>query len=243
MKALKVLWNGRISTDRVIWRYAPDHSVRLSKELEARVPSVWNETKLQRPHVYDGRLLVLERMREGSDGLVLDVTDVSFSRVLTLSQHQLGLKGLGVLGVQAIILSGDGTHVLVGQRASDSMYCPGYWSTPGGMLEASDAAGSFDKACMREILEEAEVNLNPARYIVALTKETHGQMGSVLIILATVESRINPNEPVTGNEEWVSRQLRWSHVEDVARISPDRSLEGIQFLSLELKRKVSILPV
>ncbi len=237
MKALTILWRGRVSTDRVTWHFNPDHSIRLSHELEGCVESVWNETKLQRPQVYDGRLLVLEQMREDRNELALDMTDISFSRILTLSHYQLGLEGLGVLGIQAIILSGDRRHVLVGQRATDSMYCPGHWSTPGGMLEVSDAAESFDRGCMREILEEAEVDLSPTRYVVALTKELHGRLGSVLIILATTISEVSLDEPVTGNEEWVSRELRWSHIDDVARIPPDRSLEGIQFLSLELMKQ------
>lgn len=205
----------------------------LQPKLEAKREEVWRRTVREHPNVYDGLLLILDRLQISPDGLHLDLGTIRFSRVVTLNSLGLGLTGYGCLGCQLIILSPDHQSVLIGERARDSMYCPLFLSVPGGMLETKDAEGSLEKACLRELTEEAVVDVTPEKHLLAVVGELHGRLGAILLVEMVAQEKPTLESPVQGNEEWTSGQLRWHPVDELDRLNLSQTLEGVSFAAEE----------
>jgi hypothetical protein len=160
---------------------------------------------------------------------------MSFSRVLTL--HTLGVtpEFLGSLGVQALIFSPDMKHIVWGKRPLDSMYCPGFLASPGGMLEIEDA-GDITDGILREIKEEVVLDFSEEIFLVALAEELHGTVGVGLIIQMKTNTLPNITQKVRGNEEWVDNTLEWHFVENLIDINKDESLDALVFAHEEWRR-------
>lgn len=205
----------------------------LQPGLEAKRNEIWRRTIREHPDVYDGLLLVLDRLQVLPAGLHLELGTIRFSRVVTLNSLGLGLAGYGCLGCQLIILSPDRQSVLIGERAHDSIYCPLFLSVPGGMLEAADADGSLEKACLRELTEEAAVDVAPEKHLLAIVGELHGRLGAVLLVEAVAQEKPTLATLVKGNEEWTGNQLRWYPVDEMDRLDLSQTLEGVSFAAEE----------
>ena len=226
---MEILWRGRISLENVHWSLSAEEEIRLELNLEKHRRNIWRETKTKHPESYDGKLLVLTDMRVKEHEMQLTTGYTRFSSVLTLEKFNLGFTKYGTLGVQAIILSNDLSHILIGQRAADLMYCPLYLSGPGGMLETSDVEGSFQAACLRELMEEASVAISPKMHLVAATMELNGTVGTVMIVVGKAAAETVLQEPVVGNEEWENRSLLWFEIDSLHSFEQARCLESIHF--------------
>ncbi len=230
---LTIHWRGHIPLEHVSWKRHTGREVVLKPELEAKRNRVWKKTVRQHPSVYDGLLLVLERLQASSTGVHLDLNTVRFSRVVTLDSLGLGLVGYGCLGCQMIILTPDRQSILIGERARVSIHCPLFLSVPGGMLESGDAEGSVEKACMRELNEEALVDVGPEKHLLAIVGELHGKLGAIMLVEMVAQETPIPGALVSGNEEWTSSQLRWYSVDELDRLDLSRTLEGVAFVAEE----------
>ncbi|MFX1415307.1 MAG: NUDIX domain-containing protein, partial [Promethearchaeota archaeon] len=117
----------------------------------------------------------------------------------------------------------------------ESMYCPLFLAAPGGMLEVADIEHSFEEACMREVREEAHLDLQPQKYMIALTKELHGHVGAAILIEALATDPIDPSQLVQGNEEWTDGKLRWHPVDELESLDERIMLEGVRFATEQWK--------
>jgi ADP-ribose pyrophosphatase YjhB (NUDIX family) len=234
MSKLEVFWKGRIHLDRVTWQLNPDSNLILSPELEAERDEVWKRTLREHPNSYDGNLVVLLDYEISESSANFKLGSITFSRILTLEQAGIGPDAYGSLGFQSIIYSSDREYVVVGERAKESLYCPLYHAIPGGMLEVSDTKGSFEQACMREIGEEADIELEQEKYLVALIDEVHGSVGIIAMIEAIAKGPIDYDAPISGNEEWTDRLLQWISIEELSQFTIENSLEGPVFLKNDL---------
>lgn len=211
----------------------------MEPELEKRRSRVWNEVLEKYPDSYDGRLLVLKDFQVSSRGAHFSVGVIAFSRVITLTRLRHAQGGHSTLGFQTIITSPDRRYILVGVRSHESMYCPSYLTTPGGMLEAEDAKGSVEAACMRELKEEVQLEVAPEKYLVAVVSNVKGVSGTNLLIEASASRGVNPKEWMSGNEEWVDSRLRWLPVEDLKNLDTKHALEGLVFAAEQWHRHLT----
>lgn len=236
---LSVQWEGRLPLNSITWKLADDNEILLEPELEKQKSQVWNEILKKYPSSYDGRLLVLKNFQVSSSGAHFSVGVIAFSRVITLMRLRHAQGSHSTLGFQTIVLSPDRRHILVGVRSQESMYCPSYLTTPGGMLEAEDVKGSVEAAFMRELKEEVQLEVAPEKYLLALVSNVKGVSGANLLIEATASSRVNPKKWMSGNEEWEGHRLRWLPVEDLKNLDTKHALEGLVFAAEQWHRHLT----
>ena len=230
MGKLEVFWRGRIPLENVSWTLSPDSEITLAPELEVEREIVWRNTLKKYSDSYDGHLVVLIDYTISRKSINFQLGSITFSRILTLDKAGVKPDAYGSLGFQAILYSSDRKYVLVGERSKDSLYCPFYYALPGGMLEVADTRGSFEQACMREIREEASLELGHQKYLVALVGELHGNVGVAAIIEAFAKESIDHESSILGNEEWTGKRIQWVFVDE---FTVDNSLEGLMFLKNE----------
>jgi len=240
MSDLTLYWKGKAPLDKVKWTFDPSREVLLDPILEKKRQDIWQENLVKHPDIYDGQLLVLEEFDVSGEAAMLEMSSIRFSRILILEEMGLGIDGYGVLGFQAIILSPNREYILFGERSETSLYCPLYNSVPGGMLEVEDAKGSFQAACMRELEEEAHINLESEMALVASVCEVQGRLGVVMLVEAVSTENPVEGDTVGGNEEWTDRLLVWHPVEKLETLDENLALEGLLFAKEEwetFKRK------
>jgi ADP-ribose pyrophosphatase YjhB (NUDIX family) len=229
MSEFTLYWTGKVSLDKVKWTIDPGRETKLDPALEKKRQMVWQENLAKHPDIYDGHLLVLDEFDASGKAAMLRMSSIRFSTILTLSEKRLEISGYGALGFQAIILSPNREYILFGQRPETSLYCPLYYAVPGGMLEVEDAKGSFQAACMRELQEEARINLESEMALVASVCEVQGRLGVVMLIEAISTENPVEGDTVGGNEEWTDRLLVWHPVEKLETLDENLALEGLLF--------------
>jgi hypothetical protein len=233
MSGVHLYWKGRVPLEKIRIDFDISKELLLNAEHEAYRTDIWERAKKENADIYDGKLLVLTGFGRERDDFVLTTGFMSFSRVLTL--HTLGVtpEFYGSLGVQALIFSPDLQYIIWGTRSLDSMYCPGFLASPGGMLEIQDAE-NIVSGLMREIKEEVFVKLSENITLVAIGKELHGTVGAGLFFEMMTDVQPDITQKVRGNEEWVDNSLEWYSVEDLADIKEDDSLDALVFARDEL---------
>ena len=82
---------------------------------------------------------------------------------------------------------------------------------------------------MREINEEAQIELQDEKYLVGICADLYTQVGTVLVTLAYSKHTPDLSQPVPGNEEWADRQLHWHPVETLEDHNDANLLEGLVF--------------
>ena len=229
-------WRGRIPVQNVEWKFSGDREQFLSEDLEKEREEIWKNTVQSYPDTYDGKVLTLDDFRFEENSISMNLGYTRFSRVLTLDKVKASPQGYGSLGVQAALFSSDRKYLLLGQRSTEMMYCPLYYGIPGGIFEITDTDSGFESACLREVTEEVEIEINPEVELVALLPELHGTVGVAAIIAGTVSDTANVRKHVSGNEEWVDRKLSWHSVDALQEFVPDNSLEGLILVKHERDR-------
>ena len=226
---MKIYWKGSIPCKKIQWFLEGEHKI-LPTNLEERREEIWKRVLTEYPDSYDGDLLELKEFKANEEDMELSMNIIKFSRVLTLERLGEYLKPYGTIGMQMVVLSHDREYLLIGQRASSSMYCPLYYSCPGGMFEVSDTEGSFEEACLREFNEEVELTLNDNLKLLAITSEINGTVGVVFLLVGTTRNPPDVTIPVKGNEEWEDTQLLWYSIQSLDRFTYSNSLESIVFV-------------
>ncbi|MHA1909985.1 MAG: NUDIX domain-containing protein [Candidatus Thorarchaeota archaeon] len=216
--------------------YLTKEEVELPAHLEVKREEIWKKTLANHPDTYDGQVLVLREFNFASDSINLGVGYIRFSNLMTL--HKLGenLNRFGSLGMQALVFTPDKKYTLIGERAPDSLYCPLYYSSPGGMLEMSDTEASVEDAVMREVREEMKLDVTSEKNLIALAGELHGTVGVALLIELVSTQNVDVEKPVDGNEEWKDRKLSWYPSEFLKSIDPNKALDGVVFAKDEWER-------
>ncbi len=207
-----------------------EEQIILTDSFEDRREEIWKFVLSQHPDSYDGNLLVLKAFNIDS----LNMNIIKYSRIVTLERHGEHLRPYGTIGMQITVFSPDRKYILVGQRARSVMYCPRYFSAPGGMLEVLNAEGSSEEACLREFNEEVELNILDDMILHAITSEINGTAGVVFILTGTAKSVQDIEMLVKGNEEWEGNHLKWYSVQDLETFTYSNSLESILFAKEEL---------
>ena len=230
---LEIFWKGKIPLENVKWNFFSEREHFLSDELEIRREEIWKNEIANYPETYDGDILILEDFHLIDDQMVFNLGFIKFSRVLTLDKVKQRPPGYGTLGMQAIIFSPCETNVLAGIRSDTLPYCPLFHTVPGGILEVFDTKGNFESACMRELNEEVEINLEPEKFLSAIIQEYHGSVGAAAIITTSVSDNPKMDEKIKGNEEWKDGLLSWYPVDHLEDVKFENSLEGLLFLKSE----------
>ena len=225
---MKIYWNGSIPCRNVQW-ILENEQIVLDAFFEEQREKIWREIQSEHPDSYDGDILVLKDFNVANNQMVLNMNLIKFSRILTLEKLGEYLRPYGTIGMQMIVLSPDRRHILFGQRVSTSMYCPGYYSCPGGMLELVDAKGTFEEACLREFHEEVEIDISNELTLHAITSEINGTVGAVFLLSGTAKMNPDVGLRIKGNEEWEENHLTWHSIRDLDRFDYSNSLESIIF--------------
>ncbi|MGY5874283.1 MAG: NUDIX domain-containing protein [Candidatus Thorarchaeota archaeon] len=235
MSDLELYWRGRIPLSKVDWSLI-EEEVELPAHLEAKREEIWNQTLASHPDTYDGRVLVLRELKFTSDNINLGVGYIRFSNLMTL--HTLGesLDRYGSLGMQVLVFTPDKKYTLLGERSPDSLYCPLYYSSPGGMLEMIDTETSVEEAVMREVREEMKLDVRAHKHLIALVGELHGTVGVALLIELISDQNVDVDKSVVGNEEWKGRKLSWHPSEFLETIDPKQALDGVVFAKVEWEK-------
>ncbi|MFW9980238.1 MAG: NUDIX hydrolase [Candidatus Thorarchaeota archaeon] len=233
---MDIYWTGQIRCKDVRW-ILKDEEYLLDDALEKLRKDVWEDIQRNHPDTYDGHLLTLSGFENTKNSMTLRMNTIRFSRILTLEKVGKRLKPYGTIGMQLIVLTPDKQHILIGQRSKNSMYCPLFFSVPGGMLEVTDASDSFEDACLREFHEEVKLDIKEGLDLVGITSEIHGSVGVVFLILGTAKELSDLSSAVQGNEEWEDRRLEWHSIQQMERMTRENSLEGVVFAKDDRKKK------
>ncbi len=225
---MQIHWRGNIRCEKIDW-ILDDKEITLDDALEARRDDIWKSVVSDYPDTYDGNLLSLQHYNTDSDSMTLYMNTIKFSRILTLERLKVHLKPYGAIGMQLIVLSPDKDRILIGQRSKDAMYCPLFYSVPGGMLEIEDTKSSFRDACLREFNEETQLSLSKDIHLVGIASEINGTVGVVFLLCGTARDPVDVGMPVQGNEEWENRILRWYSVRELSQFTFSNSLEGVVY--------------
>jgi hypothetical protein len=97
------------------------------------------------------------------------------------------------------------------------------------MLSIDDVENPFWLACMREITEEAHIELREEKLLIAITADLYTPVGTVLLLLAFAEEQPDVTKPVPGNDEWTNQELHWHPVETLTALDNSKLLEGLVF--------------
>lgn len=189
--------------------------------------NIWEQTLVRNPNAYDGRCLVLDSFKVRGNHAFLKLGFIQYSRIMVLESIGKEMEGYGSWGFQALIFSSDKKQILFGTRASNLVYCPLFRSPVGGMLEEKDVEGTVDAVCIREINEEAQIELDSKRYLVAIVAELYADIGVGLIIEGIARDVPVLGASVKGNEEGENGQLRWHPVDILEQLEESNSLDGL----------------
>ncbi|MFW9849562.1 MAG: NUDIX hydrolase [Candidatus Thorarchaeota archaeon] len=225
---MKIHWKGSIPCKNIRWFLENEHKI-LPTSLEEKREEIWNTVLTRHPDSYDGDILELRDFKVNEYRMDLYMNIIKFSRVLTLERLGEYLRPYGTIGMQMVVLSHNREYLLIGQRSSNSMYCPKYYSCPGGILELSDAKGTFERACLREFNEEVELALNKDLKLLAITSEINGTVGIVFLLMGSAKEILDMEQPICGNEEWEDKELRWYPLQALDKFSCSNSLESVVF--------------
>ncbi len=226
---MHIYWRGSIQWEQIDW-ILDSKEVILDDALEEQRGAIWNNVMRDHPATYDGNLLALQDYDIASDSMTLYMKSIKFSRILTLERLGVHLKPYGTIGMQLIVHSPDRNQFLIGQRNRDSMYCPLFYSVPGGILEVEDTKGSFKDACLREFNEEVELEISDNLKLIGITSEIHGTVGCVFLLIGVSVSQPGVGEFVRGNDEWEDNSLQWHPINNLEGFTVSNCLEAPIFL-------------
>ncbi|UCG00859.1 MAG: NUDIX hydrolase [Candidatus Heimdallarchaeota archaeon] len=235
----EILWEGRIPLSSVIWTFDPNKTFKFSPLFEEQRQQIWNAMCKTHPHLYDGQILILNDFSFEKNILKLNTWTIRFSCIQVFLKKNLEVPKFGGLGFQAIITDPTYSYLLIGERAHTSEYKPGYKAIPGGIFEESDSKKSLLEACLRELKEEIQIDVNPESFfIIAMVREA-SKLGTCLII--EVETREDVSQQsLYGNDEWESNQLEWIEFSQVFDLKHKHLTEGLHFLRSKLIEKNSL---
>ncbi|MFW9929339.1 MAG: NUDIX hydrolase [Candidatus Thorarchaeota archaeon] len=197
-------------------------------------------------NTYDGELLLLTKFTidEINESIIFHVGNMNFSTLRYLISKNYPFSSVGrVLGVQCMIYNPLTQKILIGKRSLDSIYCPGIYTLPGGMLEKGDLKNTPIKAFLREIIEEINLTINPSFKLLAFLQEQYDRS---LIVLFTSnfnennEKDLSKYQPIARGEEW-ENDLFWISIEDLQKIKSEKLMEGLSYLKDQYIRVKSIL--
>ncbi|MHA1971443.1 MAG: NUDIX hydrolase [Candidatus Hodarchaeales archaeon] len=230
----EILWSGKMPLDKIIWTHTEKEPDIFSQEFLTASQKFWKEKQTEIPSLYDGNLVLLDKYLLQGEVLSLHTKMIKFSKILYSVQNNISLPStLGSLGFQTFIWRQQQNQrkILVGERSSSSEYMPGFLTVPGGMFESFDTQASLEKAVMRELGEEIDLELNSQDLnLIAILREQHS-LGTILLLETFVISETLDH--ISGNEEWERNVLSWVPLKELYNHNKAILMEGLLYLSQE----------
>ncbi|MFX1513652.1 MAG: NUDIX domain-containing protein [Promethearchaeota archaeon] len=232
---LNILWTGHIPLNSIKWTLDSSKHFTFSSSFKHRRVTLWEFMINKYPKIYDGTLLVLDNFFIEDATINLIMRSMKFSQVLVYIRDKLQLpESLGPLGVQFLITNPLKTHILIGKRANASEYMPGALAQPGGMFEMSDIETSVLDACLRELHEEVNLEVNEETMTLLALYREYNLIGSNILVEVVTDEDFSEKEltqqKIEGNEEWKSNQLWWFPLSRICELNPQQIMEGLAFL-------------
>ncbi|MFW9855704.1 MAG: NUDIX domain-containing protein [Candidatus Thorarchaeota archaeon] len=236
MNSAKVFWEQKITLSDVSWEHDPQYRFNFSSKVLRLSKLHWKELSRQYSALYDGRILVLQNISESSGVLTLTTSWIEFSLLAYHNRNELSIPGThGVLGCKVLITNPKETHFLAGVRSQKSEHKPGFLMLPGGLFEISDINGTLQEACLRELREELEIQVQED--LMDLIAIIRGEKGNAAILMIHTKCGIlgdgeapDVSIPVAGNEEWQDNILRWIPLEQIPYLDSTNLMEGLKYL-------------
>lgn len=237
-KNFRVLWEGSLPLTKTHWdtpilaEYT--HFNRYKEEIHEN----WVEHKAKYPRDYDGDSLFLYNYEFVNSELILKVGTVKFSTIIYLYNHGISVnQGYGLLGVQSLVFSPDKSHLLIGKRALNQKYFPGYFTLPGGIVEISDFMYPASESLMREIHEEVPLEFEP-----------HGGLFSILIgwnpvsvtflLYNTVKqtSKFDLSDVISDDAKEWEGNLKWISMEALKKMDYSNVINGLYYYKWKISQ-------
>ncbi|MFW9779069.1 MAG: NUDIX hydrolase [Candidatus Heimdallarchaeota archaeon] len=236
MNSARVFWEQKITLSDVSWEHDPHYRFNFSSKILRLSKLHWKALSRQYPALYDGKILVLQNFSDKSGILKLTTSWIEFSLLVYHNYNKLSIPGtLGVLGCKVLITNPKETHFLLGVRSQKSEYKPGFVTLPGGLFEISDITNTVQEACLRELREELEIQVQED--VMDLIAIIRGEKGNSAILMIYTTCRTLGNGgvpdvsiPVVGNEEFQDNLLRWTSFEQIPYLESPNLMEGLQYL-------------
>jgi 8-oxo-dGTP pyrophosphatase MutT (NUDIX family) len=235
------LWSGKLPISDVIWTFLSDKKFEFSCKFLNEKNDHWNRYLQQFPRLYDGDLLFLDNFSVKEGRMVLTTRSMKFSTLTYLERNRIKLtESLGSLGFQLFIRDPTGENFLLGKRAQSSEYKPGHYTIPGGMFEVDDSVDSVTNACLREINEELNLNLDPNTiYLTAILREL-SDLGVVLLLECSLNKKIHSHlleqKELVANEEWEGCNVYWFPFASINELDHKLLMEGLVYHKMNQNR-------
>lgn len=186
-----ILWEGNVNAKEWYIEAIEPRWFKFPSELSIDPIKNFKDTKVKYPTIYDGTITRHIKI----EGTTFKVQLIKYSDVLALKKINSQQKSQ-ILGFKIIIKYQD--QILIGRRSPNLLHYPGYWSSPGGLVEYSDLNSSFHNALLRELEEETGIELENDLYIriIAENQDT----GNINVVVFT---ELQKEAVVKPNEEWL----------------------------------------
>lgn len=110
--------------------------------------------------------------------------------------------------ISKAIIKRDDNKILAVRRNMKNPRSPGKWTIPGGHLEKGE---SFEECCIREVLEETNLEVFPKKAI--HTKIVEGREGDLQLIHVIFETECENLDNITLSDEHID--YKWVNINDI----------------------------
>ncbi len=225
-----LLWEGHTPLSSVTWCSISNSTYSQFPQYEATCMEIWKKKIARYPQLYDGDILFVEDHEIRPHSLSFRLSTIKYSLITTLFECGVSLpEWYGSLGFQALLYNPDHAALLVGRRATNSDYKPGYYAPPGGIFERIDLGSSPTAAVLRELHEETAVPIVEDSFVLRAVVREHNQVCLIFLVECTIPAEID----LRGNEEWENLKLEWIPLQNLLQLG-ENVLEGIEYLQNQI---------
>jgi len=232
----KSLWEGNLLLNNIEWIRSPSLEFLLPKNHDISIKELWKNHLKEFPNDYDGKLLFLFDFYFKDEILYLEVGIIQFSTVIYMVSNKIKpVSGIGMLGVQCIILSPDNKYILVGNRSNKNIYYPRYMTIPGGMLENHDLNRNPKEALLREIYEEVGISLCKDIFLISILKGWN-EVSVTFLLRAKVKKNndFSPDKTILAEKDEWENNLNWISLKKLKKLSNKQLLDGLIYYQSKL---------
>ncbi|MFW9826052.1 MAG: NUDIX hydrolase [Candidatus Thorarchaeota archaeon] len=235
---LNVIWEGELPLGSIKWNENKNQEFQLSSYITPKIKSCWDDHLKENPNDYDGSLIFLEDFQFKDNHLFLDTSYIKFSTVTYMEKHKFHIeKGVGVLGVQYLLMSPKKEYILVGKRSLSGSYFPGAMTIPGGILEIDDLSKLPKEAFMREAYEEINLPIKPDGFLIAIIAGFNNISVTFLISINLIARyKFNPNQIIKAEENEWEGSLKWISIESLKSLKTHQLLDGLVYFRSKSRR-------
>ncbi len=236
----RVLWEGNLPLSKIHWDSPILPEYTHSGQFQTEIQENWVEHKLMYPNDYDGVSLFLYSYEFRNSKLILRVGTVNFSTIIYLGKQKIHVnQGLGLVGVQSLIFSPDKSHILIGKRAPNQDYFPGYLTLPGGILEVGDYMYPATVSLMREIHEEVPLEFEPNGGLFAILIGWNPVSITFLLYnIVKSSSDFEYKDVISGDAKEWDGYLHWVGMDQLKKMIFDNVINGLYYYKWKIDRNL-----